>query len=372
MGLSLRLIRPAFNLDQCSAALLPKSILNAPKKQTIIRVQWLVVTIASYVVLFADQLLLPQDAIHAFVLFYILGAASFYFVDRKRFESSALIGAIVVVDTLALSFALIVTDQLGSDFYLSYFLIIIIAGFWKDFRWSFAFALIFSVFYSSLLLLAESVTTNLLLRVPFMFIASIFYSYFVHVINDEQTLRHQAETDARRDFLTGLPNRYAFDERMALEVERAQRYSRPLSVLMADIDNFKLVNDTFGHECGDIVLQNVAAQLRHSLRNLDFVARIGGEEFVVILPETDGDCACEAANRLLANVRENPIQTAKGLLPITISVGVSSGTVSDQRQMLLEADQALYAAKNTGKNRFEAYRPTANSTIPLPAMSNRI
>ena len=220
MGLPLRLIGPAFNLDQYSAALLPKSILNAPKKQTIIRVQWLVVTIASYVVLFADQLLLPENAIHAFVLLYnILSAVSFYFIDRKRFESPGLIAAIVVVDTLSLSFALIVTNQLGSDFYLSYFLIIIIAGFWKDFRWSFAFALIFSFLYSSLLFLAESVTTNLMLRVPFMFIASIFYSYFVHVINDEQTLRHQAENDARRDFLTGLPNRYAFDERIALEVE---------------------------------------------------------------------------------------------------------------------------------------------------------
>jgi diguanylate cyclase (GGDEF)-like protein len=359
-----------FNFENLSLSSLAKSVFDTPKKQTIIRMRWLVITVASYLLLFAQETLLPDDFIHVFVLLYVATNASLYSLQSKSFDSVRFLATLVFADTVALSFALIVAGQLGSDFYLSYFLIIIIAGFWKDFRWSLGFALLLCFFYSFLLFIAESITTHLLLRVPFVLAASIFYSYFVQVVNNEQTLREKAEREARRDFLTGLPNRHAYEERISQEIARSKRYGRDLSLLMVDVDNFKLVNDSLGHEAGDLVLQKIAAQLGGSLRTMDFVARIGGEEFVIILPETNLDGAIEVANRLLSAIRDNPVETTKGLLPVTVSIGVSAGVMKDsldEKQMLSDADQALYRAKRTGKDRVETLHATEQPVFSAAA-----
>jgi diguanylate cyclase (GGDEF)-like protein len=360
-SISLSSPRFLYDLENFSLSSFAKSVFDAPKKQTIIRMRWLVIAVASYLLLFAQETLLSVDLIHAFVLLYVLTNVSLYSLELRSFDSVRFLATLVFADTVALSFALIVAGQLGSDFYLSYFLIIIIAGFWQDLRWSLGFAILLCFFYSFLLFLAESLTTHLLLRVPFVLAASIFYSYFVQVVNNEHTLREKAEREARHDFLTGLPNRHAYKERMSQEIERSKRYSRDLGLLMVDVDNFKLVNDSLGHDAGDIVLQKVAALLSGSLRTMDFVARIGGEEFVVILPETNLDGAIEVANRLLSAIRENPIETTKGLLPVTVSIGISSGALNDsldERRMMSDADQALYRAKRTGKDRVETLRAT--------------
>jgi diguanylate cyclase (GGDEF)-like protein len=342
------------NLDNRSFGLAFRSVLDAPKKQTVTRLRWLVVTIVCYLLLFSEKVLIPLDVVNGFALFCVLTNASLYFVKQRWFESITFLGTLVVFDTLALSFALIVTDQLGSDFYLSYFLVIIIAGFWKDLRWSLGSALLLALLYSCFLYMAESLTTQLLLRVPFIFIASVFYGYFVQVVDNEHALREKAEKEARHDFLTGLPNRLAYQERITQESERSRRYGRPLSILMVDIDNFKLVNDSLGHDWGDVVLQKVAEQLSNNLRNLDFVARYGGEEFIIVLPETGLAGAIETANRLRLAIKETPVQTANGLLAVTASIGVSSNLVkgpTDHRQMASDADQALYQAKKSGKDR---------------------
>ena len=353
---SLDLIPITSILDDFSPARFGKAVLNAPKKQTIIRLRWLVITVSSYLLLFTHETLLSADFIHVFVLLYVATNLSLYGLDAQSFESIAFPAALVFADTIALSFALAIAGQLGSDFYLSYFLIIVIASLWKDMRWSLGFALLLSVFYTYLLFLAESLTTSLLLRIPFVLAASIFYSYFVQLVSNEQALRQKAETEARRDFLTGLPNRQAYQERITDEAERSKRYKRNLSLLMVDIDDFKKVNDTLGHDCGDIVLQNVASQLTRSIRQVDFVARIGGEEFVIVLPETDLCGAIDLANRLRTAVKARVIETPQAKLSVTVSIGVGSGVLSDSadhRQMIFDADQALYVAKRSGKDRVE-------------------
>jgi diguanylate cyclase (GGDEF)-like protein len=343
-------------LDNISFGSAFRSVLDAPKKQTITRFRWLIVTTVCYLLLFSETALVPLHIVHGFALFYVLTNASLYFVNQRLFESITFLGTLVVFDTLVLSFPLIVTGQLGSDFYLAYFLIIIIAGFWKDLQWSLGFAILLSLFYSCFLYMAESLTTHLLLRVPFIFIASVFYGYFVQVVDNEHALREKAEKEARRDFLTGLPNRRAYHERITQETERCRRYARPMSILMVDIDNFKLVNDSLGHDWGDIVLQKVAAQLSNNLRYSDFVARYGGEEFIIILPETGLTGAIETANRLCSAIKESPVETASGLLAVTVSIGVSSSSnlikgVTDHAQMSSDADHALYRAKKRGKDR---------------------
>ena len=123
---------------------------------------------------------------------------------------------------------------------------------------------------------------------------------------------------------------------------------------MVDIDNFKQVNDNLGHDSGDLVLQKVAEQLAVNMRSVDFVARIGGEEFVVVLPETDLGGAVEVAERLRVAVKDTRIEAGRQSLSVTVSMGVGMLTeAGDHRQMIFDADQALYAAKRSGKDRVE-------------------
>jgi diguanylate cyclase (GGDEF)-like protein len=372
-SISLNKPRLAVSLEDFSPAKFAKAVLETPKKQTIIRLRWLVITVASYLLLFANKPLLPPNFIHVFVLVYVATNLSLYGVDAGSFDSIRFPAILVFADTISLSFALMIAGQLGSDFYLSYFLIIVIASLWKDIRWSLSFAVLLSIFYSSLLFFAESLTTSLLLRIPFVLVASVFYSYFVQLVKNEQALRQKAESEARHDFLTGLPNRQAYQERILEEAERSKRYGRNLSILMVDIDNFKQVNDSFGHDCGDIVLQKVAGHLARNLRNVDFVARIGGEEFVVVLPETDIKGAIEVGGRLRCAVKNNAIETVQGPLSVTVSVGVGSGVlkqVDDHKQMIQDADHALYVAKRSGKDRVETLR-IANEISPAASLTDQ-
>jgi diguanylate cyclase (GGDEF)-like protein len=157
------------------------------------------------------------------------------------------------------------------------------------------------------------------------------------------------------DELTGLHNRRSFFEMAGHEFERARRYGRPLSALMLDIDHFKRVNDTYGHAVGDQVLRALARRCREHLREIDLLGRYGGEEFAVLLPESDANSARNAAERLRRCVAEAPMDTTRGPLAITISLGAAALTEAcpDLAALLDRADAALYAAKKAGRNRVE-------------------
>lgn len=134
----------------------------------------------------------------------------------------------------------------------------------------------------------------------------------------------------------------------------ASSASQPLSLLFLDIDDFKKINDTFGHTTGDQVLRELAAILKAGLRDGDVLARYGGEEFAILLPNTPLSQAAEVAERLRAAVAQQAINTASaGLLPVTVSVGVAiaCSRFSDPEQLVALADKALYEAKREGKNR---------------------
>ncbi|MEJ5300834.1 MAG: sensor domain-containing diguanylate cyclase [Thermodesulforhabdaceae bacterium] len=163
----------------------------------------------------------------------------------------------------------------------------------------------------------------------------------------EIRLQEMATTDA----LTGLANRRRFFELLADEVNRAKRFARPLCVAMLDIDNFKGVNDTYGHSVGDAVLVAVARILRQTLRAVDRAARIGGEEFAVILPETNGLGAVQAMERVRQMVAMSPVTDSHANVSVTLSCGVASWKDGeDGERTLARADAALYAAKGRGKN----------------------
>jgi two-component system cell cycle response regulator len=159
---------------------------------------------------------------------------------------------------------------------------------------------------------------------------------------------------ASTDGLTGVYNQRTFQERLSQEIARADRYSRPLSVLMIDVDHFKVYNDTYGHPQGDIVLQDLARLLQEMSRTSDTVARYGGEEFAIILPETDSVGAQKISQRLCEQVERYPFP-GQELMPggtLTISIGVATYASASSKEALLQAaDTALYTAKREGRNR---------------------
>jgi diguanylate cyclase (GGDEF)-like protein len=176
------------------------------------------------------------------------------------------------------------------------------------------------------------------------------------VVNYQQNLEYQTQTDP----LTGLFNRRAFERKIAEEYERAKRYNHAVAVLLLDIDNFKHINDTYGHHGGDMALVKISAILREKTRRSDFPARYGGEEFVLILPETDQESALQVANKIHEEIRSQMFGTSTTPFALTVSIGLSSTsteTYGDWRQMLEDADQAMYLAKNSGKDRVQVCMP---------------
>jgi len=167
-----------------------------------------------------------------------------------------------------------------------------------------------------------------------------------------QRLRHiqqQLSTLATHDPLTSLVNARSFAARLTQELERNRRYPRPLALLYLDLDDFKVINDSHGHQTGDAVLRLVAEAMRSSVRQADIVGRLGGDEFAVLMPETDAALADAAAKRLAAGLRH----VFKGTPNVTASIGVVSCSVADANtdELLRRADQAMYEAKKAGKDR---------------------
>jgi diguanylate cyclase (GGDEF)-like protein/PAS domain S-box-containing protein len=182
----------------------------------------------------------------------------------------------------------------------------------------------------------------------------------------ERKRRHdEVARQANVDVLTDLPNRRAFDDVFQQEVARTGRYDRPLCVAIGDIDHFKIVNDTFGHQIGDVVLKRLAEFMRNSLRTTDYVARWGGEEFTILLPETRLDVADQLLNRLRANIANYVIPEIGRA--VTLSFGVTACTKSDDPDDLIgRADRALYTSKQTGRNKVTKLRRSAAEARSAP------
>ncbi len=174
------------------------------------------------------------------------------------------------------------------------------------------------------------------------------------LVQQNQELAERTRIDA----VTGLLTRRAFDEALAREVHRATRHGGPFALAMLDLDNFKTINDTYGHPAGDEVLAALGGIAAHTLRQEDSMGRVGGEEFALLMPQTPLGAAQRAVERLVDRLNGGPVRTSAGPIRVTLSAGV--GTVDppgpndppmDVAHLLAPADRALYAAKAAGRNR---------------------
>ncbi len=157
---------------------------------------------------------------------------------------------------------------------------------------------------------------------------------------------------ATHDSLTGLPNREAWVERAHHEMQRFQRYGHPLTLCVCDLDKFKHINDTYGHQAGDKVLKLIAKVVSGRLRNVDFIARYGGEEFVLLLPETAAEQAFKVLDKIRAAVAKTPFRFKDNPVQITLSFGIAEFQKDEPVEAAFErADKALYQAKDEGRNR---------------------
>ena len=194
------------------------------------------------------------------------------------------------------------------------------------------------------------------------------FDHILHIISrfqETQRLRRLAhEREYYRDLsnvddLTGIFNHRYFMQVLQTEISRQKRYRRSLALMMIDIDNFKDVNDRFGHSVGDATLKEIAQLLQKSIRGCDFVARYGGEEFMVILPETAETEAAQVGERILTTIRQHafrkPDGEAFGSITVTIGLSACPQDARERQKLIDRADHALYAGKHSGKDRLTAY-----------------
>lgn len=197
-----------------------------------------------------------------------------------------------------------------------------------------------------------------------------------HLQKELVAAREAMRSAACHDPLTGLSNRREIFATLERELARSEREKRPVGIILADIDDFKNINDQLGHIAGDEVLVEIGRRLRYGLRAYDVVGRYGGEEFLLVLPGCDLRSTLRRAEQIRASVAESPIRTSEGQRNVTVSMGVIASAddhrVYDLQSLLHQADLGLYQAKRNGKNRVEkvqdavtAMAASANSTIHI-------
>jgi diguanylate cyclase (GGDEF)-like protein/PAS domain S-box-containing protein len=193
------------------------------------------------------------------------------------------------------------------------------------------------------------------------------YSLIIRDISDRKEVNEALRRSVSYDHLTGLANRRAFLDVAESEMERWSRTHSPLALMVIDADHFKAVNDTYGHPAGDAVLRHLAAGIAAASRTMDFVARFGGEEFVVLLPSTAIEGAEVVARRLLKSVAAQVVEVDGSRIRYTVSAGVAvmEPGMNGLDELMKRADSALYLAKHRGRNRVERWSEVAPADAPL-------
>src|SRR5690606_13837539 len=198
---------------------------------------------------------------------------------------------------------------------------------------------------------AEVMQPVIISNISVLTLCILVFSHVYEITCEQSEARLVAQ--AQTDLLTGLPNRAGFQQAFEREKLRSHRAQTPLSLVLLDLDHFKQVNDNHGHAAGDQALAHVASLLNECLRGMDVVARLGGEEFCLLLSDTDGDRAFAVAEKLRRKLAETPVQFSGVEIPLTVSGGIAEYAVDGESLDNLShvADRKLYRAKAEGRNR---------------------
>lgn len=213
---------------------------------------------------------------------------------------------------------------------------------------------LFLSFLSGLTLLGAEIAAGQQYSHPLFYllntlIRTLFYVVVVYLVTELKKSRREEQLAARTDFITGAVNARYFNELLQMEINRIRRYPHPITLVYVDVDNFKLVNDLFGHRIGDEVLRCIASELKSQLRSTDTVARMGGDEFVMLLPSTRQAEARLVVSKLYAHLIE---EMKRRNWPVTFSMGVVTCEFSpySAEQLVNMADELMYEVKNSTKN----------------------
>lgn len=189
----------------------------------------------------------------------------------------------------------------------------------------------------------------------------IGYTVFKYAIRDIAEIEYENKIYrmATTDSLTKLSTREYFMQQYSDTFYRSERYQRPFSLMMADIDDFKSINDTYGHPIGDLVLASIGKMILNVIRHEDFAGRVGGEEFAIVLPETGPEHARNPAERLRRSVEAYHFHSGSEQFPVTISIGIATypNHAASMAELIQKADTALYEAKKSGKNTVRVFKP---------------
>jgi len=340
--------------------------------------QWLVVIVLSAHVVTSDVVLAVDDAA-ILVLAMLLGNAFLLYGLPKIVPSGSIPTTLVIIDTLLVPSILYLTGTSGTDIFVVYFGIIMIAGAAGNLKRALILASITCVAYlgfGAFMFMTQQQTVPLgvlLLRLPFLLIMTLFYGSLAEFAQQERTHREKLAHDAMHDELTGMPNRRHLLATLTRSLEESKRFACPLSCAIIDVDHFKHVNDTYGHDMGDLVLKDYAALLRVQSRGYDLAGRMGGDEFIWILPRVEKEGAVAAAERLREAVEQFQFGNEQCPLTLTTSIGLTTYVPGKTEhptpaQLLKVADLALYTAKREGRNRI-AHLPLLDSRVAESAQA---
>jgi len=323
--------------------------------------QWLVVTVLCAHVVTSPSLAESDGAV-LFVLVLLIGNGAGLYGLPRILSAKTFVTVLVIADTLLVPATLYATGSFRSDLFVMYFGIIMIAGAAGNLKRAMALTAVACTGYVGLGAF-EAMTGHeqgplgtYLLRIPFFLIMTLFYGAMAEYAQLERQHKERLARDVLHDELTGLPNRRYLMETLVRKLDESKRFNLPLSCAAIDLDNFKDVNDTYGHHIGDLVLKDYSSLLALESRGYDMAGRLGGDEYVWILPRVGKDDAIVACERLQESVERHLFGTKKTTFHLTTSIGLTTylpgtGPHPSPAQVLKAADLALYTAKREGRNR---------------------
>lgn len=330
--------------------------------------QWLVVIALSVHVLINGESSFSTEQVAGFVLALLACNAVLLYGLPKFISMADFATALAVIDTTLVPATLYATGT-TSDLFVVYFGIIMIAAASGNLKRSLALAAVTCIAYVGFTLATSDDMAQLetiLLRLPFFLVVTLFYGVLGEFAQRERIDKEILAYAATHDELTGLPNRRLLMETLARELEAAKRFATPLSYAIMDLDYFKRINDTYGHDMGDLVLRDYSSLLAAQSRGYDMAGRLGGDEYVWILPRVKREGAVAAGERLREAVDRFQFGNGQTTLRLTTSIGMTTyvpGKTAHPTpaEIIKTADTALYEAKNQGRNRV-CHQPMLDAT----------